>query len=114
MSAVRPFATRAKFILSERALYRMPASERFSRSAIVAALLPAAARVRYRTSSSDVQGCDDDGGVDLMIVIPRPAYIQAQPKAEGNSLTRAKAARDGLAISVLKWNFRLVRLGRQA
>jgi len=64
----------------------MPASVRFSLSAIVAALLPAAARACNRISSSDVQSGDDDGGsVDFMIVIPRPASIQAQQKAEGNS-----------------------------
>jgi hypothetical protein len=55
-------------MLSLRALYRIAASVRFSLSAIVAVFLPAAARVRNRTSSSGVQSC----GGRILALAPTP------------------------------------------
>jgi hypothetical protein len=69
--AFRPFATRAKIILSARALSRIVASVRFRRSAIVAAVLPAAARARNRATSSGVQGCGGRFFISLQPPAPK-------------------------------------------
>jgi hypothetical protein len=82
--ACRPIVTRAKLMLSLRALYRIAASVRLSLSAIVAALLPAAARVRNRASSSGVQGC----GGRILALAPTPKDGSLSEKNRGRRYIR--------------------------